>query len=101
MQLAAVLRELRGSAHLTAVVASGLATPVAHVLRRPDALAMFGWREGDIRPATADDRRRLGDADRMTDDILRRPYAALDQPAGEALLAGARAIVAAIGDAAP
>ena len=97
MTLTAVLRELRGSAHHSAVVASGLASPVAHLLRRPDAMSMFGWQDGDIAEPGGDDRRRLEEADRMTDAALARAYAVLDEPAGAALLAGAEAIVGAIG----
>lgn len=97
MHLTAVLREMRGSAHLTAVVAAGLPTPVAHIIRRPDALSMFGWREGQIPEPTADDHRRLADSDRMTDALLERFYDALDATQAAALLAGAEAIVDAIG----
>lgn len=44
-QLAAVLREQRGSAHLLAVIASGLSDQQAHFLKRPDDYATFGWSE--------------------------------------------------------
>jgi hypothetical protein len=39
MQLVAVLRELRGSVHLLAVVASGVAPEVAHAMKRPNDVA--------------------------------------------------------------
>ena len=58
MQLIAVLRELRGSAHLVAVRAAGLSAEVAHYLRRPNDYTSFGW--GDT-PAGGH-RRRPGPA---------------------------------------
>ncbi|MGH9103935.1 MAG: helix-turn-helix domain-containing protein [Acidimicrobiales bacterium] len=93
-QLIATLRELRGSAHLTAVRATGLATPVAHAIRRPADIELFGWGRGEAPEPTEEDRHRLGEADRITDRILLRPYADLDARAGEALVAGAKAVAA-------
>lgn len=72
--LVATLRELRGSAHLAAVVASGLPTAVAHAIRRPDDLATFGWRGDEAPVPTDEDRRRLAEADRMTDEALLRAF---------------------------
>lgn len=86
MQLIVALRELRGSAHLVAVRASGLEPRVAHYLRRPDDFAMFGWR-GDP-PAVGDaERRLLAEADALTDRLLGPAFAALDD-GGEALVDG-------------
>ena len=42
-QSVVVLRELRGSLHLVALVASGLSTEMAHRVRRPTELELFGW----------------------------------------------------------
>jgi hypothetical protein len=92
MQLAATLRELRGSVHLISVVATGMATPVAHAIRRPADLEMFGWKAGEVPEPTEEDRRRLDDADRLTDGVMARHYGALDGRAGEALVTGAKAI---------
>jgi hypothetical protein len=75
MQLVAVLREYRGSAHLLAVIASGVAADVAHAIRRPDDTATFGYAEA---PASTDaDRAALAAADALTDSLCAGPYAAV------------------------
>ncbi len=91
-QLVAVLRELRGSAHLSAVVATGLPTPIAHAIRRPGDLETFGWREGEVPTPTEEDRRLLSAADEATDRVVSARYEALDDHQREALLAAARVI---------
>ena len=45
LQLAVCHRELRGSAHLAAVVAHGVHASVAHAIRRPNDVVTFGWPE--------------------------------------------------------
>ncbi len=95
-QLVAVLRELRGSAHLVAVVASGLPTPIAHAIRRPDDVGTFGWGDGELPVPTDDDRRLLAAADEATDRVVAARFGALDGAGREALVAGARAIGAAV-----
>jgi hypothetical protein len=93
-QLTAVLRELRGSVHLAAIVAVGLDNAVAHAIRRPDDVATFGYEEA---PAVTDaDRASLAEADELTDRLLLHPYRALDGAEAEALVEGARAIGAAL-----
>lgn len=94
-QLVAVLRELRGSAHLLAVVASGVAPEVAHAIKRPDDVATFGW---DPAPEITDaDRANLDAAEALTDRLLMSAYESLDDGAKAALLAGTKAIGAALG----
>lgn len=95
LQLVAVLRELRGSAHLLAVVASGLAPEVAHALQRPDDVATFGWDPAPV--CTEADRAKLDAAEALTDRLLLGAYDALDDDAKAAFLAGTRAIGAALG----
>ncbi len=92
MQLVAVLRELRGSAHLLALVASGVAPKTAHFLKRPEAMAMFGWPPGDVPEVTDADRSRLAAAEELTDELVRPAFAALDGQGAAALLAGLRAM---------
>jgi hypothetical protein len=95
MQLVAVLRELRGSTHLLAVVASGLAPEVAHAIKRPNDTRTFGW---DPAPVwTEADRAKLDAAEALTDRLLLGAYSALDEAAGAAFLAGTKAIGAALG----
>jgi hypothetical protein len=94
LQLVAVLRELRGSAHLLAVVASGLAPAVAHAIKRPNDTKTFGW---DPAPAyTETDRAALDAAEALTDRLLLRPYGVLDNTASAAFLAGTKAIGSAL-----
>lgn len=87
MHLLVALRELRGSAHLVAVRACGLAPKVAHYLRRPDDFAGFGWKE---EPPTVGERERrlLADADALTDQLVGPAFATLDDAGAEALLEG-------------
>jgi hypothetical protein len=91
-QLGIVLRELRGSVHLVAVVASGMAPRVAHYLRRPGEFGMFGWSPEDAPVVTGDDRRALAAADALTDRLLAVPYGVLDEAGRRALADGAGAI---------
>jgi hypothetical protein len=97
MVVTAVLRELRGSAHLISVVASGLATPVAHRIARPDAMTMFGWAEGEVPEPTDADRAALEAAERLTDQLTQRYYGVLDAEGAEALRGGLSQLAAAIG----
>lgn len=96
MQLVSALREMRGSMHLVAVVASGLPTAVAHRLRRPEMMGTFGWEEGTVPEPTDDDRTALSRADELTDRLATRAYAALDDTAGAALAGGVDRIAAAL-----
>lgn len=85
-----ILRELRGSVHLLAVVATGISPSVAHAIRRPDAVAMFGW---DPAPeASDDDRGRLAVADELTDRLLVAPVESLDESQRDAFVTGVEII---------
>lgn len=87
---AMVLRELRGSVHLLAVVASGLTGAQAHAIKRPDDVAAFGWAE----PVEVDDNDRaaLDAAEKLTDQLMAPSISALSVEEGEALVAGTEAI---------
>lgn len=92
LHLAVQLRELRGSAHLLAVRASGLSPMVAHYLRRPDDFRVFGWSESDV-PAVGDaERTQLAAADALTDALLQPAFDVLDTGGRAALVEGARAM---------
>lgn len=95
MHLTAVLRELRGSVHLLAVVASGLDHVVAHAIRRPDDIQMFGYEEPPV--ITEDDRAKLDAADALTDRLMAEYYGVLDDAGAQAIVAGADAIAGAVG----
>ncbi len=92
-QLVAILRELRGSVHLVAVVAVGLEPKVAHALRRPDMVSAFGYENvPDIEGAAA---AKLAECDELTDRLLVPSYAPLTETQAGALLTGTNAIAAA------
>lgn len=94
MQLVAVLREYRGSAHLAAVMASGLTPAVAHAIKRPNDVGTFGYTEP---PAVTDaDRAKLDAAEALTDAMVHDAYAVLDAAGAAALMAGLQAMEAAL-----
>lgn len=92
MQLVTVLRELRGSAHLLALRASGLDAKTAHRIHRPDDMAAFGWSDAEIPDVTDSDRSKLEDAERLTDELVLPAFAVLGDSGAAALLAGLDAI---------
>lgn len=95
MQLVAVLRELRGSAHLLAVVAVGLEPRLAHLARRPEMAETFGWPAGSVTEVTDEHRARLAEAEALTDRLVRPAFGSLDDRAGAELVAGLDAMAAA------
>ena len=94
MHLSMVLREARGSTHLLAIVASGLSTRIAHQIRRPDDLSLFGWRESI--EVTEADREKWAAAEALTDALMAPSFAVLEQDSERALVSGADAIHAAL-----
>jgi hypothetical protein len=88
--LVMVLRELRGSVHLAAIVGGGLSPIKAHAIRRPDDA--FGW---DPMPEVSEGDRALLDAiDIRTDEIMAAHYSVLDEVEIAALAVAAEAIAA-------
>lgn len=92
---AILLRELRGSAHLVAVTAVGLPSAVAHAVKRPDAVNMFGWEAQPPAPTDAD-RSLMIQAEQVTDRILEPAFAALSSAQATALVDGTAAMHTAI-----
>ena len=88
MQLTAVLREYRGSAHLAAVLASGLSATTAHFVKRPTDVKAFGYEEGEV-SVTGEDTDRMKVAETITDTIVRPAFATLDDTEAQALIDGA------------
>jgi hypothetical protein len=95
MQKAAVLRELRGSAHLCGVLAVGLSDRIAHLVQRPNDQQMFGWEDAPEIPADANE--RMAEAERITDVIVTPAFAVLDDAQSSALVDGTTAMAAALG----
>ncbi|MBW8480985.1 SCO6745 family protein [Actinomadura parmotrematis] len=93
VQLAHVLRELRGGLHIAAVLASGQSPLEAILTGRSPLLPsgepnaeFFGWPRPYPAP-TDEDRRRHADAERLTDALMAPAFAVLDKAEGEELTA--------------
>ena len=96
---AVVLRELRGSAHLAAVRAVGLTSMVAHMIKRPNDVAIFGWPE-DAHVVTDEDRERHARAEEITNSIVEPAVSVLSDNQAAALIAGTEAMYATLMDGA-
>ena len=95
MHQAMVLRELRGSVHLLALVAQGLDSAKAHAIKRPDDVTSFGY---ETAPDVTDaDRENWQRAESMTDELLVPAYSSLSDDQATALIAGTAAMAAALG----
>jgi hypothetical protein len=89
------LRELRGSIHLVAIVASGLHPGTAHAIHRPGDVAMFGYEET---PVVADaDRAALRAAETRTDELMAAWFAVLNDDQRTAFADGVDAIATIVG----
>ena len=96
MQLTAVLRELRGSAHLAAVVASGLRAREAHFIKRPNDVKMFGYDPGEVPAVTPEATAAMAAVEAATDRIVRPAFAVLSPVEADALAAGVVGLKAAL-----
>ena len=94
MQMTTVLREMRGSVHLVALAACGLSPQMAHRVRRPDDIAMFGWHEGV--EVTDDHRTRWQAAETLTDEILVPAWSSVTETEAQAIVETVSAMQAAL-----
>lgn len=96
MQLIAILREFRGSAHLVALRAVGLKSSVAHYVKRPDMWKQFGYTEEEA--PTIDDSimKKMDEAEKITDSIVEPAFAVLDDSERQVLVDGLKAAQAAL-----
>jgi hypothetical protein len=94
---AVVLRELRGSAHLLALTATGINSAMAHVIKRPTELELFGYTAETAPTVTDADRAAWQRAEALTDDLLAPAYANLSDEQAQALIAGTQAMAGALG----
>lgn len=97
MQNAAVLREMRGSFHLVAVVASGLSPELAHYAKRPDMYKAFGYDDANPPSVTDADRATLDAAETLTDALVLPAFSVLNATEADALAVGAKALKVALG----
>jgi len=95
MHQAMVLRELRGSVHLLALVAQGLDSAKAHAIKRPDDVIVFGYETAP--DVTDEDRATWQRAEDLTDELLVPAYGSLSDSQVAALVAGTTAMAAALG----
>lgn len=76
-QLVMVLREFRGSAHIVAIIASGITPRVADAIVSPHYFKTHGWNEGEGADVTEDDRVAMHQADAFTNELVARAYVIL------------------------
>lgn len=96
MQLIAILREFRGSAHLVALRAVGLKSSIAHFVKRPDMWKQFGYTEEEAPEVTDEIRAKMDEAERITDAIVEPAFAVLDNDERRVLVEGLEAAKAAL-----
>ena len=96
MQLAASLREFRGSAHLIAIRTVGLTSKQAHYVKRPNDVKGFGWGEDDAPVIDDAVRALMVEAEKLTDALCIPAYSVLDDAERKALVAGVKAFEAAL-----
>jgi hypothetical protein len=96
MQLIAVLREFRGSAHLVALRAAGIDSKTAHASKRPDMWKQFGYPEDEM--PTIDDavKAKMATAEALTDAIVAPAYAVLNDAERQTVVTGLQAVKAAL-----
>ena len=96
MQLIAVLREFRGSAHLVALRAAGIDSKTAHASKRPDMWKQFGYPEDEM--PTIDDavKAKMAAAEALTDAIVAPAYAVLNDAERQTVVTGLQAVKAAL-----
>jgi hypothetical protein len=92
MQLVALLREFRGSAHLVGLRAAGLASMIAHHVKRPDMVQAFGYTEEDAPTITDEVHIKLATAEKITDAIVEPAYAVLTEAQRTQLVQGVAAL---------
>lgn len=96
LQLVALLREFRGSAHLIALRAAGIDSKTAHFIKRPDMWKSFGYTEDEAPTVTDADHAKMAEAERLTNALVEPAYAVLSDPQRTVLVDGLRAMKAAL-----
>lgn len=91
MQLLAILREFRGSAHLVALRAVGIDGKKAHASKRPDMWKTFGYSEDEMPEIDDAFLAQMAEAEKITDLIVEPAYAVLNDVERAALVAGVKA----------
>ena len=96
LQLIAILREYRGSAHLIALRAAGVNSRTAHYMKRPDMWKQFGYTEEEAPVITDAVKAARAEAENITDRIVEPAYAVLSDAERTVLVDGLHAVKAAL-----
>lgn len=96
MQLIAILREFRGSAHLVALRAAGIKSSTAHFIKRPDMWKQFGYTEDEAPEVTDVELQKMAEAEKLTDALVEPAYAVLTQDERKVLIDGLEAVKTAL-----
>lgn len=96
LQLIAILREYRGSAHLVALRAAGVDSRTAHYMKRPDMWKQFGYTEEEAPVITDAVKAARAEAENITDRIVEPAYAVLSDAERTVLVDGLHAVKAAL-----
>ena len=96
LQLIAILREYRGSAHLVALRAAGVDSRTAHYMKRPDMWKQFGYTEEEAPVITDAVKAARAEAENITDRIVEPAYAVLSDAERTVLVDGLHAFKAAL-----
>lgn len=96
LQLIAILREYRGSAHLVALRASGLDSKTAHYMKRPDMWKQFGYTEEEAPVITDAIQAARAEAENITDRIVEPAFAVLSDAERSILVDGLKEVKAAL-----
>lgn len=96
LQLIAILREYRGSAHLVALRAAGVNSRTAHYMKRPDMWKQFGYTEEEAPEITDAVKVARAEAENITDRIVEPAFAVLSDAERTVLVEGLHAVKAAL-----
>jgi hypothetical protein len=96
MQLVTVLRELRGSIHLLAVVAAGISPMVAHYYRRPGDFTTFGYSEDGVPTITGEIEEAMSAVDAHTDRLMCQAFGVLGETERTSLADGVNRMAEAV-----
>lgn len=96
LQLIAILREFRGSAHLVALRAAGVNSRTAHYMKRPDMWKQFGYTEEETPVITDAVKAARAEAENITDRIVEPAFAVLSDAERTVLVDGLHAVKAAL-----
>ena len=96
MQLIALLREFRGSAHIVALRANLVDLKTAHFIKRPDMFKTFGYTEEETPVVTDATHANMAAAEKLTDVIVEPAYAVLTDDQRTVLVKGLQDMKAAL-----